>query len=196
MYEYISGKVAAKTPTHVTIDSNGIGYGILISLQTAQVLKENEQARLYTHLYVREDDQRLYGFYTSTERTTFRLLLSVNGVGANTALLILSALNAHEVSRAIADNDVEQFRRIKGIGPKTAQRIILDLKDKVEKVEGQTSSTNAGESNNTAGAQALSALVHLGFKRPAAIKALKQLQSSSQEYTVEGLIKEALRLLS
>jgi len=196
MYEYISGKVITKSPTYVTIEASGIGYGLAVSLQTAQQLKEGSDARLFTHFYVREDDQRLYGFMQQAERSMFRLLLSVNGVGANTAILILSALPVDHVSEAIATGDVEQFRRIKGIGPKTAQRIIVDLKDKVEK-----SSTGSGASipqvvGNTASKEAFNALVHLGFKRPAAQKAVKMAVSTNQNATVEELVKEALRLLS
>ena len=131
MYEYIQGKLVEKNPAYAVVEANGIGYLLNISLHTYSLLREDEKCTLFTHLVVREDDMLLYGFAETSERELFRQLISVSGVGVNTARIILSSMSPHEVIRAIAEGDAIQLQRIKGIGAKTAQRIIIDLKDKV-----------------------------------------------------------------
>lgn len=191
MYEYFSGRVVEKSPTHVVIDNQGIGYRINISLNTFEQIKNRESVKLFVHYVVREDAQILYGFADEGERELFRALISVSGVGANTARLVLSSLNVDEAYQAIASGDAAVLQSVKGIGAKTAQRIVVDLKDKLVK-QGFLPDKMA-PSNNTMKNEALSGLVILGFNKAVASKVLDRLLKKSTFNSVETLIKEALK---
>lgn len=194
MYSYIEGKLVEKNLTNVVIESNGIGYLINISLHTYSLLGDEEKCKLYTHFVVREDAQLLYGFAEEEERKLFRHLISVSGVGANTARLILSSLSPNELYEAIISNNVPVLQSIKGIGSKTAQRIIVDLRDKLEK-EG-IPTEKLGIQHNTKKDEALSGLIILGFNKNTAEKALNRiLQTENKDLSVEQLIKSALKIL-
>ena len=193
MYAFISGKVTEKTPAYVVIDNHGIGYFINITLNTFTAIGEKEEVKLYTHTQILEDAHNLFGFYSQKERDLFELLISVSGVGCNTARLILSSLTVNELSNAIANDDVKTIQAVKGIGVKTAQRIVIDLKDKLKKSDFQTEIFDTP--NNTIKAEALSALTILGFSKAAIEKALDKLLKQMPDATVETLIKEALKVL-
>ena len=193
MYAYITGKIAEKSPTYVVLDNQGIGYFINITLNTFTAIGEKEEVRLYTHEQILEDAHNLFGFFTAKERDLFELLISVSGVGCNTARLILSSLTVNELSNAIANDDVKTIQAVKGIGAKTAQRIVIDLKDKLKKNDFQTEIFAV--SDNTIKTEALSALMILGFSKAAVEKALDKLLKQMPEATVEVLIKEALKVL-
>lgn len=191
MIAHIQGRLVEKTPTYVIIDCNGVGYQLNISLNTYSQLPADENCKLLTQLIVREDAQLLYGFAGEGEKRLFQLLISVSGVGAATALMVLSAGTADEIQQAILSENVGWFKSVKGIGPKSAQRIIIDLKDKLakENIEGGI----IGAVNNTSKDEALSALVSLGFNRNLAEKTLSKLLQSNPSYGVEELIKHALK---
>ena len=193
MYEYIKGKITDLTPASIVIESGGVGYFLNISLNSFSKLQNKTEAQLFTHLSVREDAHVLYGFSSTNERDVFRLLISVSGVGPNTARMMLSSMAPCEVKRAISQEDVNTLKTIKGIGAKSAQRIIIDLKDKVAVSEDD--SQMIAPLNNTLKNEALSALEVLGFQRKNADKALNKLISSEPEITVEALIKKALKTL-
>lgn len=194
MYSFISGKVAERNPAYVVIDNHGVGYLINITLNTYTSVGEQEEVKLYVHLAVREDAHVLYGFYTEEERSLFLQLITVSGVGCNTARLILSSLTVKETVEAIATNNIKMIQGVKGIGAKTAQRIIVDLHDKVSKLN-----ISDGEKTpvmyNTLKEEALSALMVLGFNKTNVEKTLDKLMSQMDNPNVEQLIKEALRLL-
>lgn len=194
MYSFISGKVVEKNPAYVVIDNQGIGYLINITLNTFTSIGEQAEVRLYVHLAIREDAHVLYGFHTEEERSLFLQLITVSGVGCNTARLILSSLTVRETIDAIANNNIKAIQSVKGIGAKTAQRIIVDLHDKVAKLNiGEGEKTSFGY--NTTKEEALSALMVLGFNRTSIEKALDKLLAQMENPNVEQLIKEALRLL-
>lgn len=193
MYAFISGKIVEKSPTYVVVDNHGIGYLINITLNTFTAIGESSEARLYTHEQILEDAHNLFGFASQKERDLFELLISVSGVGCNTARLILSSLTVNELSNAIANDDVRTIQAVKGIGVKTAQRIVIDLKDKLKKSDFQTEIFDTP--NNTIKAEALSALTILGFSKAAIEKALDKLLKQMPDATVETLIKEALKVL-
>ena len=194
MYSFISGKVAEKNPAYVVIDNQGIGYLINITLNTFTAIGEQSEVRLYVHLAIREDAHVLYGFYTEEERALFLQLITVSGVGCNTARLILSSLTVKETVDAISSNNTKAIQSVKGIGTKTAQRIIVDLHDKISKLNiSEGEKTPAGY--NTLKEEALSALMVLGFNRTSIEKILDKLMSQMENPNVEQLIKEALRLL-
>jgi Holliday junction DNA helicase RuvA len=194
MYAYFKGKLVEKSPTEAIIDCNGVAYHLNISLQTFTAIKDREDCKLYAHLVVREDAQMLFGFATTGERAVFRQLISVSGVGANTARMILSSMSKDEVFNAILSENVAALQAVKGIGAKTAKRIILDLKDKVGK-DGQTAEI-LSDTHNTNKEEALSALVMLGFARSAADKALnKVIKNEGLSLSVEDLIRLALKNL-
>ena len=193
MYAFISGKIAEITPAYAIVDNNGVGYFINITLNTFTAIGEQTEVRLYTHLQVLEDAHNLYGFYTVKERDMFELLISVSGVGCNTARLILSSLTVNELSTAIANEDTRTIQAVKGIGGKTAQRLIVDLKDKVRKTD--YTEEVVGTVDNTVKNEALSALVILGFSKNAASKALDKLLKQTPDASVEVMIREALKLL-
>lgn len=194
MYEFFKGKLVEKTPAAAVIDCNGVAYILHISLQTFSQIKDKEVVKLYSHLVVKDDSHTLFGFFAIGERAIFRQLISVSGVGANTARVILSSMSTEEVYNAIIMNNVAALQSVKGIGAKTAQRIILDLKDKVSK--GEDVAEIFTDSHNTSKEEALSALVMLGFARHTADKALqKVLKSQGFSLSVEDLVRLALKIL-
>lgn len=193
MIAYISGRILFKTPTSLVIDVNGLGYEVQISLYTYGQLGEGEAVKLHTYLSVREDAQVLYGFSEKLEKDVFLLLIEVQGIGPNTARTILSYATPQELQQAIASGNEAAIRRIKGVGPKTAQRLIVELRDKFAKLAGLDVNSPALVSNNIK-EEALMALVTLGFPRPQMEKILNQMvQQAAGPLTVEGLIKQALR---
>lgn len=194
MITQLQGKLIEKNPTYVVIDCAGVGYFVNITLHTFSSLSENEHIKLYTYLQIKEDSHTLYGFLTKAEREIFVLLLSVSGVGAATARTMLSSLTAAHVRSAIVNGDVVSIQSVKGIGAKTAQRIILDLKDKMMKLQ-DFEDVSAG-AINTGKEEALSALEVLGFVRKQAEKVVdKIISSASGEISVEEIIKQALKNL-
>lgn len=194
MYEYILGKLVCSTPTYCVIDCNGIGYNILISINTYSVIKDMAEVKLFLHHVVREDDESLYGFYEEKERLLFRFLISVSGVGANTARLILSSLTADELYSIIVESDYKRLKTVKGVGEKTAQRIVVDLSDKLTKIDFYITKMPFSYNNNSQ--EALSALVVLGFPKATAEKALKKIfEKKGTGLPVEELVKEALRIM-
>jgi Holliday junction DNA helicase RuvA len=193
MIAQIKGRLIEKTPTYVVIDCNGVGYELKISLNTYSKLGDDELCSLFTHFVVREDAQLLYGFKDKGERELFRLLISVSGVGSATAIMILSSLSPDDTKRAILGGDVNTLKSVKGIGAKSAERIIIDLRDKIGRVEGVA--TISDVTDNTVKEEALSALVMLGFSKNPAEKALNKVMSSGEELTVEELIKRTLKSL-
>ncbi len=195
MIAYIKGKLVHKDPTYVVIDVQGIGYKIHISLTTYSAIKDQENCMLHTYLNVKEDSHTLFGFSDESEKKVFLLLISISGVGPATGLMVQSSLSASELQQAIVSEDVRTIQSVKGIGAKTAQRIILELKDKIIKegivVSDQTSSAI---SYNTVRSEALSALVTLGINKNVAEKTIsKILKNSGNEVTLEELIKLALK---
>ena len=190
MISHINGRLIEKTPTYVVIDCNGVGYKLNISLQTYSAI-QTENCKLLTHLSVKEDSHTLYGFHTEDERFLFRQLISVSGVGPSTARIILSTYSAEEIVNYIISADVESIQNVKGIGAKTAQRIIIDLKDKVGK--GRETSDLLFTQDNTIKAEALSALLALGFtKKVADMKIEQVIKNSPDELNVEDLVKKSL----
>jgi Holliday junction DNA helicase RuvA len=194
MYAYINGKLVFKCPTYVVIDAGGVGYHINISLNTYSGIGDQENCKLYTWMHVKEDAHTLYGFITEGERRLFLHLISVSGIGAGTGRMILSSITPSEIQNAIIKGDVPLIQRIKGIGPKSAQRIILELQDKLKKDGPDTLTTVP--INYTVKDEALSALVMLGFVKNVAEKVIDQaIKSTNDSLTVEQLIKIALKSL-
>ena len=193
MITQIRGRLVEKSPTGVVIDCNGVGYFIHISLHTFSQLTDNESIKLLTHLQVKEDSHQLYGFATEMEREIFRLLISVNGIGTNTARTMLSSLTPKQVREGIAAEDVALIQSVKGIGLKTAQRVIIDLKDKILKIYDIDETLSV--SNNTNKDEALSALEVLGFAKKQSERIVVKILSDSPDASVEFLIKEALKNL-
>lgn len=193
MYEYIKGFLAEATPAYAVVECGGIGYYVNISVNTYSQISQSREVMLFLHLIVREDAHLLYGFASKEERTLFRQLISVSGVGANTAGVMLSSMSVNEIVGAILTENVDAIKSVKGIGLKTAQRVIIELKDKVGGVE------NAGEINfggtTTLKGEALAALVMLGFAKALASKVLDKVVASGGVTTVEQLIKLALKQL-
>ncbi|NMH27100.1 Holliday junction branch migration protein RuvA [Flavobacterium silvaticum] len=193
MIAHIQGRLVEKTPTEVVIDCGGVGYLVNISLHTYSLLPASENIRLYTHLQIREDAHVLYGFVEKSERELFRLLITVSGIGAGIARTMLSSLEPKQIIRALANGDSGTIQSIKGIGLKTAQRAVLDLRDKVLKLydidEVSTAAYNTGKD------EALSALEVLGFNKKLAEKALEKAIAANPDATVEVLIKAALKNL-
>jgi len=193
MITQIKGRLVEKNPTDVVIDCGGVGYILHISLHTFSLLPEEETLMLYTHLQVKEDSHTLFGFVEKSEREIFRLLISVSGIGASTARTMLSSLHPDQIKEAIAGNDVGTIQSIKGIGAKTAQRVIIDLKDKILKVYN-IDEVSVSQSNTNKD-EALSALETLGFNRKLAEKAIDRVLKTSPKETVENIIKQALKNL-
>lgn len=194
MYAYISGQLTFKCPTYVVLDAGGVGYHINISLNTYSVLADRTSCKLFTWLHVKEDAHTLYGFSDEGERKLFLHLVSVSGIGPNTGRMILSSITPVEIQDAIIRGDIPLIQKIKGIGPKSAQRMILELQDKLKK-EGPGSLITIPH-HHTAKDEALSALVMLGFAKNVAEKALDQaLRGIKENLTVEKLIKTALNIL-
>lgn len=193
MITHIQGKLVEKTPTDVVIDCGGVGYHINISLHTYSLLPATEHLRLFTHLIVREDAHTLYGFFDKAERELFKLLLSVSGIGASIARTMLSSIEPKQIIQSIAVGDVASVQSIKGIGAKTAQRVILDLKDKVLKIYDLEEFSHSV--NNTNRDEALSALEVLGFVRKASEKVVDKIIGQNPDASVEMIIKQALKNL-
>jgi Holliday junction DNA helicase RuvA len=193
MITHIQGRLIEKNPTDVVIDCNGVGYLLNISLNTYSQIPDKEQLKLYTHLQIKEDSHTLYGFASLAEREIFRLLISVNGIGASTARTMLSSLTPKQVREGIASEDVALIQSVKGIGLKTAQRVIIDLKDKILKVydidEAMVSQSNTSKD------EALSALEVLGFTKKQSERVVERIIGSQPDATVEIVIKEALKNL-
>ncbi|MBN7811618.1 Holliday junction branch migration protein RuvA [Algoriphagus sp. H41] len=198
MIAYLNGRLVFKDPTYVIIDVAGIGYQVKISLQTYSKIKDEEQIRLLTFLHIKEDAHTLYGFKEESEKKLFLLLISITGVGPNTGLMILSSLSTEEIEHAILSGDVATIQAVKGIGAKTAQRIILELKDKVGKQGTGETTTPLGflKTSNKIREEALQALITLGFPKAAAEKNIAQaLKKSNGEISLEDLIKASLKTL-
>lgn len=194
MYEYFKGKLVFKAPTHVVLEVGGIGYYLHISLTTFSQIKDLEECKLFASFQVREDSQTLYGFATEAERHLFEHLISVSGIGPNTGRMMLSSITPEEIQQAIVAGQVNVIQKIKGIGPKTAQRVILELQDKLKK-QGPDALIPLPVSKTSAVEEALTALVMLGFGKPQADKALQAIHSADPDQTVEQLIKAALKRL-
>jgi Holliday junction DNA helicase RuvA len=191
MIAQLNGRLIEKNPTSIIIDCGGVGYQVSISLNTFGALGSDEAVRIYTKMIVREDAQLLYGFAEIIEREMFNHLISVSGIGPNTAMIMLSSLVPEEIAKAIQSEDVATIQSVKGIGAKTAQRVIIDLKDKMLKMS--FSSENIFVANNTTHFDALTALVSLGFDKKAAEKAIDKVSTGNE--SVEILIKGALKIL-
>lgn len=193
MITHLKGRLVEKNPTFVVIECSGVGYFVNISLHTFSKISDSESIQLYTHLQIKEDSHTLYGFAENSEREIFRLLLSVSGIGSSIARTMLSSLTPVQIKNAIASGDVPTIQAVKGIGAKTAQRVILDLKDKVLKIyDIDEVSPN---SNNTNKEEALSALEVLGFVRRQSEKAVEKVLSQDSTLSVEDIIKHALKNL-
>ena len=193
MITHIRGKLIEKNPTYAVIEASGVGYWLNISLNTFSLLPDNESAFLYTHLAIKEDSHTLYGFISKIEREIFRLLISVSGVGPSIARTMLSSMTTDEIQQAIASGNVGVIQSVKGIGAKTAQRLLVDLKDKISKtyIVDEVSVTQ----NNTSKNEALSALEVLGFAKKQAEKVIDKILIEDQTMSVEVLIKKALKNL-
>ncbi|MBK7130197.1 MAG: Holliday junction branch migration protein RuvA [Crocinitomicaceae bacterium] len=191
MITHLSGKLTEKAPTHVVIECGGVGYFVRISLNAFSTIPNDGNITLLTHLIVREDAHALYGFYNQREREMFNHLISVSGIGANTAMLMLSSMSPEDIASAILTDNVALIQSIKGIGSKTAQRVIVDLRDKVAKTE--FTAENLFRPDNTNQKDALTALLALGFEKKKAEKAIEKVAEENQ--TVEQLIKAALKVL-
>jgi holliday junction DNA helicase ruvA len=194
MITHLQGQLVEKTPTYVVIDCNGVGYMIHISLNTYSKISEEKQLRLYTYLQIKEDAHTLFGFYEKSEREVFSLLLSVSGVGASTARIMLSSLSPSQLQSVIINGDAKTIQSIKGIGAKTAQRIILDLREKMIKLGGVEEISNNDTNINKQ--EALSALEVLGYPQKVAENVVQKIISKANDnLSVEEIIKQALKLL-
>lgn len=191
MITHIKGRLSEKSPTNVVIETNGIGYWINISLTTFSQIPDGENVKLFTHLQIKEDSHSLYGFYTLKEREIFRLLISVSGIGTSIARTMLSSLSPKQVIEAISTNNISLVQSVKGIGGKTAQRVIIELKDKVLKIYDLDEAFM--HSNNTTRDEALSALEVLGINKKSAERHVDTIIKDNLDITVEDIIKETLK---
>jgi len=191
MITHIKGKLVEKNLTHVVVECNGLGYFLHISLYTHSKIQDSESIMLYTYLSVKEDSHTLFGFADKLEREIFKLLISVSGVGTSIARTMLSSMTPEQVQKAIASEDVAAIQSVKGIGAKTAQRVILDLRDKIVKI--YPISEDLTDSNNTIKDQALSALEVLGYSRKQVEKLIQKIMQENPEITLENMIKQALK---
>lgn len=195
MFAYIEGILIEKNPTYAVIDCGGVGYMLHISLNTfSKLQQESQKCKLFTHLQIKEDAHTLYGFSSEDERVLFRMLIAVSGIGASTAQMMLSAMSASELMSCIASGNSGALQSIKGIGAKTAQRVVIELQDKIHKTGISIGKTDI--SNHNIRNEAISALVLLGFARQTAEKAIdKVLKTSNGDISIENLIKESLKIL-
>lgn len=193
MITQLRGRLVEKSPTSVVIDCQGVGYLVNISLFTFGQLSDDENIQLFTHLQVREDAQTLYGFSTDLERQVFRLLIGISGIGANTARTMLSSLSPIEIGQAIQGEQVDIIQSVKGIGAKTAQRVVIELRDKIQGIVADAGIPTS--INNTNKEEALSALVVLGYQTKACVKVLDELIGVDFDMSVERLIRNALNKL-
>lgn len=193
MIAFLKGRLVEKTPTDIIIECNGVGYQVHISLHSYSLIKDSESILVYTYLQIKEEAHTLYGFVEKLERELFKLLISVSGIGGNTARNMLSYVTPKDLMQAIASNDIKTIQSIKGIGLKTAQRVVIDLQEKVQKMYGlEDLSTSV---YNTNAEEALSALEVLGFVRKATEKVVKKIVDQQPDATVEQIIKLALKSL-
>ena len=195
MIEYIKGQLIELTPTDAIVECHGIGYHMLISLQTFSQLENNRDVTVYIHHYLREDDELFYGFATKDERELFRLLIGVSGIGAATAMMMLSSLTSEEIRNAIIAEDINRIKSIKGIGLKSAQRLILELKDKIVKGSGTETSAIFSTKDNATIEEAVTALVLLGFTKANVNKAVSAVIKEQPDANLETIIKLALKKL-
>ena len=195
MIDYIKGQIDSISPTEVTLETYGIGYRILISLQTYEGLNGKKDAKIYIHHYLREDEELYYGFASKDERELFRLLIGVSGIGASTARMMLSSLTSDEIRNAIIAEDINKIKSIKGIGLKSAQRLILELKDKVVKGGGTDTPSLFSSSANPATEEAITELVMLGFTKANVTKAITAVLKEKPSASLEEIIKLALKRL-
>lgn len=195
MYDYIKGEIAEITPTELTLECGGIGYKIMISLQTYDRLKDSANTKIYVYHHIREDEEQFYGFATKDERELFKLLISVSGVGVASARMMLSSLSDEDIRNAIIGEDVHKIKSIKGIGLKTAQRLILDLKDKIIKGEGSDSSGVLETRKDSAVDEAVTALLNLGFTKANISKIIPEILKKEPQASIETIIREALKRL-
>ncbi len=195
MYDYIKGEIVEISPTEVILECNGIGYSIMISLQTYDALKERDEAKVYIYHHIREDEEQFYGFATKNERELFKLLISVSGVGVGSARMMLSSLTDEEIRNAILSEDVRTIKSIKGIGMKTAQRLILDLKDKIVKGAGVETAEITVPTKNHNIDEATTALLNLGFSKVNINKILPEILKESPDASIETIIREGLKRL-
>lgn len=194
MYEYITGRIDEATPAYAVVEAAGVGYFINISLHTYSQIERQTEAKIYTHYIVREDAQILYGFASRQERELFRLLISVSGVGGNTARMVLSTYSPSELVSIIGSGNAALLKNVKGLGLKTAQKIIVELKDKIAATAvAPELPAQAAESADTASAEAVSALVMLGFPKAASEKAVKSIRKQAPSLQVEEIVKLALK---
>lgn len=195
MYDYIKGEIVELSPAELVLECGGIGYYIMISLQTYESLKGNSEAKVYIYHHLREDDEQFYGFATKNERELFKLLISVSGIGVGSARMMLSSLTDEEIRNAIIGEDVRKIKSVKGIGLKTAQRLIVDLKDKIVKGGGvENISIEVSESNKVA-EEATTALLNLGFTKANIMKNIPEILKADAHASIETIIKEALKRL-
>lgn len=193
MIHHLNGKLIEKNPSYVVLECNGVGYTVNISLHTFEKISSDEQCKLFIHFLVREDEHKLFGFFTGDEREIFRQLIGVSGVGATTAQMMLSSMGPQEVTDAILSEDVTTLKSIKGIGAKTAQRVIVDLKDKLSKISDTIEFSSS--SHNTAKNEALSALTALGIDRKIAGRAVDKVLKNNADADLQTVIKQALKNL-
>ena len=195
MIDYIKGQIIELTPTELILECGGIGYSILISLQTYEALQLKTQAIAYIHHYIREDEELFYGFATKDERELFRLLIGVSGIGVASARMMLSSLTSEEIRQAILSEDVNKIKSVKGIGLKSAQRLVLELKDKIVKGEGSAETALFAAPNSALVEEATTALVMLGFSKANISKVLPAILKDNPNAKVEDIIKAALKRL-
>jgi Holliday junction DNA helicase RuvA len=193
MIAFVNGDFVIKLPSQVVVDVNGVGYDLQISLNTYSAIADKEKGKLFTYLHITENAQTLYGFFEPREKELFMQLISVSGVGASTARMMLSGLKPDEIIRSIVNGNTRQLESIKGIGKKTAERIVLELKDKLNRL--QTQATNSAYTINTIESDALNALIALGIQRNVAETTIKKVLSSDNNSSVENIIKLALKNL-
>ncbi len=197
MFDYIQGKVVARQPTHVVVEAGGIGYLLNITLNSYDLIEEGKEQKVYTWLQVQEDAHRLWGFKEPAERDVFLHLISVSGIGPNTARLILSGMTPEECRQAILTDNELAFRQVKGVGPKTAKRVMMELKDKMLKTAGDPLNVKAGSHKNQSVEEATAALITLGFVKSQAEKVISQIiRGESRDLPTETLVRMALRMLS
>ncbi|MAJ37933.1 MAG: Holliday junction branch migration protein RuvA [Flavobacteriaceae bacterium] len=194
MITFLRGRLIEKNPTHIIVECNGVGYHVDISLHTYGLIPDEESVQIHTYLQIKEDSHTLYGFFDTSEREIFKLLISVNGIGASTARTMLSSLNPDEIGTAIAQEDVKKIQSVKGIGLKTAQRVIIDLKDKISKVEISENFVGIGAALQQKD-EAIAALEVLGYNKKSSEKIIDTLLKTDAEMSVEQLIKQALNRL-
>jgi len=195
MYEFIEGSVEQVNPAFVVINNGGIGYHILISINTFEQIKNLKHLRLFVHQAIKEDSHALFGFFEDSERELFRLLITVNGVGTNTARMILSGQSIASILSAISNGNLALLKAVKGVGPKTAQRIIIELQDKVSRFMASDKYELNGKPVNRVYDEALQALQALGFARNASEKVISKIQDQDPNLSIEDIIKQALKLL-